>query len=463
MVLYFFDFPAAIKEKFQTAKNGRPMRVQPPRVVYAFGGIGMYRTDVKHDQLGKFRCLSGTDKHVLDQRARVQAAAWDQRWRRRTLLNQHSDELLRHVPNFEAKKAYAVKETYEVQRTVVSLGDILSRGLDAAPFKMDMLYDYRIFPEPRPVAPVDQKFPPEPVRSDPSFHIAAEDDPTRELLSLLVPSVKREQEKAAQLREEAAQLKYDLAHRSWREAKNDIAYLNAKAAALFELDLDAWWARAQAYQRQQQDENAQIDKFRQRYARGVPDAVIEFLDAVLSHAEYPDLFPMQWEMDFEAETGALIVDYELPPPDTFPTLKAVKYDLLGDAFEQIYLSESERVQLYDGALYQTCLRTLHEVCAADEAGVIASVTFNGWVNFTDTVNGKLARACILSVQATSDAIKQVNLRALDPKTCFRTLKGVAAAKLADMSAVVPILRLKSADDRFVPANDIVETVWKQPT
>jgi restriction system protein len=420
-----------------------------------FLGTGMYHIDVKHDRLGKFRRLAGTDKHVLAQRARVQTTAWDQRWRRQAMLDQHSDELLRHVPNFEAKKAFAARETKEAQRAVASLAAILSRGLEAAPFKMEMLYDDRIFPEPRPVAPVDQAFPPEPIRNDPSFNVV-EDAAAGEFWSSLLPGVKRG-------RAITPRPSYELAHRSWREAKNKIAYLNAKAAALFELDLEAWWARAQAYQKQQQDENAQIDKFRQRYARGMPDAVIEFHDTVLSHADYPDLFPMQWEMDFAAETDSLIVDYELPPLDTFPTLKAVKYDLLGDAFEQSYLSESEVAHLYDGAIYQTCLRTLHDVFAADEAGVIASVTFNGWVNFIDKVNGKLARACILSVQATNATIKEVNLGAVDPKTCFRMLKGVAAAKLADMSAVVPISPLKNADDRFVPANDVVETVWKQPT
>ena len=434
---------------------GAPNECRTSAADICFSGDSMYRIDLKHDQLRKFRRLSGTDEHVLEQRARVQTAAWDQQWRRRAMLDRHSDELLRHLHNFEAKKAYAARETNEAQRTVASLRDILLRGLKAAPFKMEMLYDDRIFPEPRPIAPADQEAPPEPTRSDPSFNVVVEDDVVGELWSLLLPWVKRKREKAAQSR-------YDLAHRSWQEAKGEIPYLNAKARALFEIGLEEWWARAQAYQKQQQDENAQIDKFRLRYARGEPDAVIEFLDAVLSHSEYPDLFPTQWEMDFMAETGALIVDYELPSLDKFPTLKAFKYDLLRDTFEQSNWHESEVAQLYDGAIYQTCLRTLHELFAADEADVIASATFNGWVNFTDKVNGKPARACIMSVQTTKSTIKQVNLGAIDPQTCFRTLKGVAGVKLADMSAVVPILRLKSTDDWFIPANDVIETGWKQP-
>jgi restriction system protein len=226
--------------------------------------------------------------------------------------------------------------------------------------------------------------------------------------------------------------------------------------ALFEIALDDWWDRAQAYVKQQRDENAQIDRFRLRYAQARPDAVTEFFDAVLSHAEYPDMFPMRWEMGFEAETGALVIDCELPSPEDFPTLKGAKYDVLQDIFEQSYWSASEIAQLYEIAVYQTCLRSLHDVFAADEADVIASVTFNGWANFTDRVHGRPARACIISVQATKAQLGQTNLLAVDPKTCFKSLKGVASAQLADMTAVIPLMILKRPDDRRIPANDVAE-------
>jgi restriction system protein len=221
--------------------------------------------------------------------------------------------------------------------------------------------------------------------------------------------------------------------------------------------LDEWWERAQAYQKQQQQENTKIDKFRLRFAQGQSDAVIEFLDAVLSHAEYPDMFPMRWELGFEAETGALVIDYELPPPESFPTLKAVKFDVLGDMFAQSHWDEAEIAQLYDSAIYQTCLRSLHDVVAADEAEVISSVTFNGWVNFTDKLRGTPARACIMSVQAGKSAIKEANFLAVDPKTFFKKLKGVAGTKLADLAAVVPLMWLKRTDDRLSAANDAIET------
>jgi len=52
---------------------------------------------------------------------------------------------------------------------------------------------------------------------------------------------------------------------------------------------------------------------------------------------------------------------------------------------------------------------------------------------------------------------------VDPKTCFRTLKGVAGAKLTDMVAVAPVLALKKADDRFMPANDVARRAEQSST
>jgi len=428
-----------------------------------FGGTGMYHIDVTHDGLKKSRRLTGADQYVLEQRARVQTEAWEQRWRRRAMLDEHSDELLRHLPDFEAKKAHAGRLTNEAQRMVASLRNILLKGLEAAPFRMEMLYDYKMFPERRPVLPVDQDAPPEPDRSDPSFSVQEKYDVVGEFWALWLPRVRRKRDEAARSKTEAAQKRYELARRTWQETKHEIARLNVRAMALFELALDEWWERAQDYVKHQRDENAQIDRFRLRYAQGKPDAVIEFLDAVLAYSEYPDIFSMQWEMEFLPDSDTLIVDYELPPPEDFPTLKGVKYDVLRDTFEQRYLSAVEIAQLYDGAAYQTCLKVLHDVFAADEADVIGSVTFNGWVNFFDKVNGKPARACILSVQATKADIGQIDLSAVDPKTCFRTLKGVAGAKLTDMVAVAPVLVLKKADDRFMPANDVARRAEQSST
>jgi restriction system protein len=83
--------------------------------------------------------------------------------------------------------------------------------------------------------------------------------------------------------------------------------------------------------------------------------------------------------------------------------------------------------------------------------------FNGWVHYTDPRSGHQTRACIASVQATRDEFLGINLRAVDPKECFRALKGIAATNLASIAPVAPILQLNKQDSRFVASRDITGT------
>ena len=69
----------------------------------------VHHIDLKHEGLRKFRRLSGADKYVLEQRARIQTERWDERWRRRVVLDRHTDELLHQLPDFVAQKARAAR------------------------------------------------------------------------------------------------------------------------------------------------------------------------------------------------------------------------------------------------------------------------------------------------------------------------------------------------------------------
>ena len=80
--------------------------------------------------------------------------------------------------------------------------------------------------------------------------------------------------------------------------------------------------------------------------------------------------------------------------------------------------------------------------------------FNGWVEHIDPRSGQPTKACIASLQATKPEFQQINLAAIDPKQCFRALKGVAASTLTSMAPVAPILQLNKKDPRFVASRSV---------
>jgi restriction system protein len=81
-----------------------------------------------------------------------------------------------------------------------------------------------------------------------------------------------------------------------------------------------------------------------------------------------------------------------------------------------------------------------------------------WVHSIDPATGVETHGCILSVQANPDEFLQINLSQVDPKACFRRLKGVASSKLAELTPVRPIAMLNKDDHRFVEAYSVIGDV-----
>jgi len=81
---------------------------------------------------------------------------------------------------------------------------------------------------------------------------------------------------------------------------------------------------------------------------------------------------------------------------------------------------------------------------------------NGIVTSTDRSTGNETTACVLSVQASRDIFLAINLAKVDPKACFRQLKGVGSSRLHSVTPVAPIIEMRRDDRRFVPAYAVAE-------
>jgi len=229
---------------------------------------------------------------------------------------------------------------------------------------------------------------------------------------------------------------------------------NARHAA----QLTEWAARNEAFSRTQAARNSIIDEKSHAYRALAPDAVVEYCDLVLSSSKYPDYFPQEFDLEYQPSAKLLIVDYTLPAPDDLPTVKAVKYIANKDALEEQTLSASASAKLYDDTIYQVVLRTIHELFEADTANALKTAVFNGIVTSVDRRTGKHVTACVLSLRAERDEFQSINLAHVDPKACFKSLKGVGSAKLHGLVAVAPIMPLRREDGRFVSAYEVANTL-----
>lgn len=109
-------------------------------------------------------------------------------------------------------------------------------------------------------------------------------------------------------------------------------------------------------------------------------------------------------------------------------------------------------------MFKIVLRTIHELFQADKVNGIELIGFNGWVNAINKATGKKVNNCIVSIQVSKDEFSSIDLTKVDPKICFKNLKGVSSSKLSSLTAIKPILQINRNDKRFVSSYDVTDSM-----
>lgn len=402
-----------------------------------------YELHISHDGLNKYRHIKGTDPNVVERTALAQQRTWDEMWERKVAAEKAAQEKKRAAAEKEANRKLAEERTEEAKEVLDNLKTTLHSTLHVNDtINWDSLLNLKQYPVPHPPDPVWTEFPHQPNQEDRQY------TPRQNLLDRLFPGYWRKRQKDAFAR-------YHIANRSWEEDVARIDSENKAKAASWQTHFNSWEADRDKYERDREETNRSIQERKEKYLQKDPNVVTDYVDMVFARSVYPDWYSREWNIDFIGSTSTIAIDYGLPAPESVPTLKEVKFIASRDEFKDTFLSKTETLKMYDDLLYQITLRSIHEVFESDQVGAIDSVVFNGWVHSIDKATGKPITVCVLSVQSSKDEFLEIDLENVEPKTCFKALKGVGSSKLHGMMAIAPILALRKEDDRFVSSYSVV--------
>lgn len=420
---------------------------------YTAGGHLRYQTEVFHDELNKYQLITGDAPSIVEQKAHYTIAQWDEMWARRS-------ERDKRVRASEDKKSEAQTRSAQAQEDLSAPESILADAV-AIDHKVDWdtLKNKSDYPVPKPevqklAEPSLPEIGAEPKRSWPKFAVKLG------FLDRLSRSRRDEKEREAY----AA---FATAHDAWSTTKAQVLKAHEQAllqhanrlkqlAADHVNALAAWENSRAEYFKKRDEENALVDGRKALYAVNDPKAVEDYCDIVLSSSVYPDYFPRTYELDYNPSNHVLILDYQLPAPEAVPTLRQVRYVQSRDEFVEDHITQPQFNKLYDTLLYQIVLRTVHELFQADVVNALASVALNGYVKSKSPTTGQEINPCVMSLQVSKTEFMQINLANVDPKACFRQMKGVGSSKLHSLAPVAPILVMNRADKRFVASYAVVD-------
>lgn len=393
-----------------------------------------YSVDLRHKSLNAYREVSAPEIPLLESKIVALLASWEEKY-----------DQLKYKLLFRDGKAAAEEATLQAQERLGLISQILSHTLsvddaidwetlkDRSEFKRATSY-----PEPKPT------FAPEPA----PVYVA----PAIGLFDVLLGRRNRVIEEAQQT--------YESAKRQW-ELEDQIA------RADFQRAIDAWAAQERQFweahdrletefEEQRRERNALVDKLAVDVARGDPESVTEHADLVLESSNYGGLFEKSFDLEYVADQKLLKIRYRLPSQDQLPSIKSVKFNKASGELVETRISEREAKANFESAAYQIALRTIHEIFEADLWGNVQNVLFNGVVEFVDKRTGHEGEACILSVLADRETFIGFDLARVDPKACFKALKGISAATLASVTPIAPVMEMDRRDRRFVEGREVAE-------
>lgn len=394
-----------------------------------------YYIDFRNDLLGVHKELSAADLHTLQSKVDALMDTWERRAAELT----HKQLLAR-------TRSGAENASSEAAQKIARLAGILAAALrrsqrvDWEGLKDRGHYEARTFSAPRPILKKS---------TSPDFV-----PPTLTFADKLFG---RGRKKMA-----AAEAKHGEALRDWASREQVVEDMHAA-------DMKAWDTQRSAheiaesdakyeFERHQAEANSRLDAIRQGVVAGDPNSVVEQVLIVLDRSDYDGLFEIDYSVDYDAESKSLFIDYELPSPEQLPIVKSVKFSPTTGEITETYISEREQKANYDSTCYQIALRTMHEVFTSDEHANIDLISFNGFASSVDRATGRDVHPCILSVVVARHDFEGIDLARVEPKACFKSLKGVSASSLAALAPVPPLMQMDRNDKRFVEARDMSSVV-----
>lgn len=475
-----------------------------------------YEAEVWHKGLNKYQIIKGRDKAVVEKKVAAKMAEWDALWAKRLDTQKQSQEKEDKKKLAEEHTAEAQEVLNKLGHLLDEILRTKHSSIWES-LKDKTVYTKPRPTSPQEISrPKIQEFQREPNRSDPKYKVKRMSLPKRptipsepqradskykaklSILDKLISSrrVKKEKQveelfahdygewqlnkkkiitvyekKVEEIKsihskeKEKAEVLFQAHHINWEKNKERInADYNEKvinyerkveeSKTKHKEKVKKWKIGRDNFLKQQEAQNLTIDEKKIKYEKEDPDAILYFCDAILSKSKYPSFFPHTYELDYNPMNKLLLVEYQLPSVTNIPTLKEVQYIKSRDDFAEKHISKPQLNNLYDSILYQISLRTIQELFRINRANVISSIVFNGFVSSIDMATGNEVTACVLSLQADRGEFLEINLSNVDPKACFRKLKGIGSPQLHSLTPIAPIMTIEKDDKRFVTSYEV---------
>jgi restriction system protein len=398
----------------------------------------MYSITVWHEGLGKYQVIRARTEAEAQAKAELKKAAWNVQYTRLTARGER-----------EAMKELAAERTEEAEQEIADLGNVLTSIVEASPvFDAAKQKVVASFAESQPTPPNYLEYPREPTPEDWTF--------TPEF-GFLDKVFAFRRIKKIQEGEQRSKNEYLKDYAQWSENVTSIKKANQDRYDRYRNLVADWTRRKDAWEEQRDTANKELDTAIAGLRNGSADSVYWLFESVWDALPLPeDFLSGEYQLHFDEAAKTLVVDLDLPEFERTPNIKSVRYVASKKELEEVKHKDAVVRGIYDEFVCQLALAVPHAFFACDSEQAVQAIVLNGWVNYINRATGNKTTACIVSLHCEASELLKINLRQVDAKTCFRSLKGVASPQINSLTPVRPIINVDRSDKRFVNSQDVID-------
>jgi restriction system protein len=398
----------------------------------------MYEWTVWHDALGKRQVVRGRTEAEARAKAEAKKASWNAQYARLAARGER-----------EALKEEAAERTAEAEQAIADIKEVLVSIVGASPvFELEKQRIVSAFAEHQPQALKYFDYPREPKREDWTFVL--EFDFFDKLFAF-------RRNKKIRLGQEKAENEFLSDHARWTADCERLKKANEGLLQDYQRQSAAWTAKKENWEVHRDKTNNEIDDVTAGLKNGDADKVYWLFDNIWNLLPLPeDLLSGEYQLHFDEAAKTLIVDLDLPEYEKTPNIKTFRYVASKKEIEEVRHKDSVVRGLYDEFVYQLALAIPHAFFSCDKVRAVHAIVLNGWVTYVNRATGNNTTACIVSLHCEASELLKINLRAVDAKTCFRALKGVASPQINSLTPVRPIINIDRSDKRFVNSQNVID-------
>lgn len=161
----------------------------------------------------------------------------------------------------------------------------------------------------------------------------------------------------------------------------------------------------------------------------------------------PTSLNMDFDINYDPDIRIVIGTINLPDLSTLEIKK-------GDGLPSV--SKIENRRLIDTIFYSLILRTAYQISQADVGDWFDLIAINVIQKWRDPATGNPLEGITASMQVVKKEILNLQLHHVDPKSCFRHLKGISTPSLERISPIRPIFVMNKNDRRIIENRDVAE-------